>query len=169
MELRFAKKEDIEEIMLIIKKAQESLKSKGINQWQNGYPNEATIENDIDNDEFYVLVENKEILGITALSFEGEDTYEKIYEGEWLTEKEYGVVHRMAVDLDKKRKGLAGKILQEAEIICKSRGINDIKIDTHRKNIAMQNFLKKNNFKYCGIIYLKNGDERLAFEKILDK
>lgn len=169
MDFRLARKEDIEKIMIIINKAQDHLKSQGIDQWQNGYPNKDTIEKDIDAGNFYVLVEENEILGITALIFGEDITYKKIYEGKWLTNGEYAVIHRMAVDLNKKRKGLASKILSEVEKTTIANSIYSIKVDTHRDNKAMQNFLKKNDFKYCGIIYLKDGNERLAFEKILDK
>ena len=41
----------------------------------------------------------------------------------------------------------------------------NVKIDTHRDNVVMQNMLKKNGFVYCGIIHLVNGEERLAFQK----
>ena len=30
----------------------------------------------------------------------------------------------------------------------------------------MQHILQKHGFRYCGIIYLLNGDERLAYQKI---
>lgn len=169
MEFRRAKKEDVGKIMAIIKKAQDHLKSQGIDQWQNGYPNEETIEKDIDDNNFYVLLENNEILGITALIFGEDITYKKIYEGKWLTDDKYAVIHRMAVDLDKKRKGLASEILKKVEKTTSDNNIYSIRVDTHRDNKAMQNFLEKNDFKYCGIIYLKDGNERLAFEKILDK
>ena len=43
MEFRRSKKEDIEEIMTIIKMAQKYLKEEEIDQWQKGYPNESVI------------------------------------------------------------------------------------------------------------------------------
>lgn len=168
MEFRLAKREDIDKIMLIIEKAREYLKNEGIDQWQNGYPNRDTIENDISNSNFYVLSEDKDILGVVALSFDGEETYRKIYEGAWLTDGNYAVIHRMAVDLDKKRRGLASEMIKGIEGTCMEKDVYSIKVDTHRKNQGMQNMLKKNGFKYCGIIYLKDGNERLAFEKLLN-
>ncbi|HBN29292.1 MAG TPA: GNAT family N-acetyltransferase, partial [Clostridiaceae bacterium] len=48
-----------------------------------------------------------------------------------------------------------------------SKGVHSIKIDTHRENKSMQRLLKKNGFEYCGIIYLKDKSERIAFEKTL--
>ncbi|MGU9047176.1 GNAT family N-acetyltransferase, partial [Clostridium perfringens] len=34
-------------------------------------------------------------------------------------------------------------------------------------NISMQRAVVKNDFKKCGIIYLEEGSERIAFEKVL--
>ena len=49
-----------------------------------------------------------------------------------------------------------------------SRGLGDVykRQDTHRDNHILQHILKKHGFQYCGIIYLLNGDERLAFQKL---
>ena len=54
MNLLRAKKKDLKGIMDIIKGAQELLANQNIDQWQNGYPNESIISNDIDNNESYL-------------------------------------------------------------------------------------------------------------------
>ena len=41
--------------------------------------------------------------------------------------------------------------------------INNIRIDTHHDNVVMQSVLNKNGFIKCGVIYLKNGNPRLAY------
>ena len=46
---------------------------------------------------------------------------------------------------------------------------NNIRIDTHRDNKIMQHNIEKHCFTYCGIIYLANGDERLAYQKQLEE
>ena len=45
------------------------------------------------------------------------------------------------------------------------RHCDNIRIDTHRDNTIMRHCLLKAGFAYCGIIYLANGDERLAFHR----
>lgn len=167
MNFRKSEVEDIERIMEMVRSAQEGLKDQGIDQWQNGYPNSKTIKKDIDKGESYVLIDGGDIVASTALSFRGEVTYGRIYEGKWLGDGAYGVIHRIVVDRDLKNKGLASIMLDRIEDIAREKDIFSIRIDTHRKNMAMKKFLEKNDFKYCGIIYLKDGDERLAFEKIL--
>lgn len=42
----------------------------------------------------------------------------------------------------------------------------NIRMDTHRDNTIMQHCISNDGFAYCGIIYLANGDERLAYQKI---
>ena len=43
--------------------------------------------------------------------------------------------------------------------------VGNLKIDTHRDNVVMQNMLKKNGFQSCGIIHVQDGSERLAYQK----
>ncbi len=165
MILRLSNEKDLISIMEIINEGKEFLKSNNINQWQNGYPNEDVILNDINNNESYIIENNGEVLGTTALSFRGERTYDKIYEGKWISTGDYAVIHRIAVSRVKGRKNIGTEILKKSEEICLSKGINNIKIDTHENNKAMQRLLLKNNYKYCGIIYLVDGSKRIAFEK----
>ena len=47
MRLVLSKTEDIPAIMQIINDAKKHLASQKIDQWQNGYPNQEQIENDI--------------------------------------------------------------------------------------------------------------------------
>ena len=46
--------------------------------------------------------------------------------------------------------------------------VRQFKIITHRDNRIMQHLLDKNGFTYCGIIYLDDGTERLAYQNSLD-
>lgn len=167
MEFRKSVKTDINGIMDIITQAQDYFKKAGIDQWQDNYPNVKTINGDIDDKNSYVLLKDGEIVATAAITFDGEPTYNNIYEGEWITNSEYAVIHRIAVDNNHKGLGLSSKIIKKVEELCLSRGICSIKVDTHEKNIPMQKLLKKNGFNYCGIIYLEDGSGRVAFEKTL--
>lgn len=165
--LRYTKLEDIERVMEIIKQAQQYFKEKGINQWQNGYPNAKVIENDIKNGHSFVLIKNNKIVGTIAISFEGEATYNKIFEGAWKSNDNYAVIHRIAVDHELKGIGLSSEMIKQTELMCNKKSVGSIKVDTHEDNQAMQRSLIKNGFDYCGVIYLADGSKRVAFEKCL--
>ena len=44
--------------------------------------------------------------------------------------------------------------------------IPHLRIDTHEDNKVMQHLIEKNGFKKCGIVYVEDGTERFAYEKI---
>lgn len=153
---------DINDIFVIIDQAKEFLKEQNINQWQDNYPNINTITEDIELDRLYVVKENDLVVGLFVV-VEYEPTYDVIYDGSWYDDSPYIAVHRIAVLNDYKGKGVANCIFNYLK-----QKYNHIRVDTHRNNINMQRCLIKNNFKYCGIIYLnKNSEsdkERLAYE-----
>lgn len=166
MEFRKSKIEDIPMMMEIIKQAQNYFKSKDIDQWQDGYPNEENLREDIIQGESYVMLLDDKIVATAAISFRGESTYNEIYRGNWLSDREYAVVHRVAVNDDYKGQGLSHKIIEFSQKKCKELGYSSIKIDTHKDNFVMRSLLEKNGFKYCGIILLEDGAERVAYEKL---
>lgn len=159
--------QDMDAIMHIIKQAQEYFKNQNIDQWQNNYPNPEVIEKDIQNGYSYVLEIDEKIAGTAAVSFDGEKTYQKIYNGHWVSNGEYAVIHRMAVDNECKGKGISSQIIKHVEELCLEKGVKSIKVDTHEENIPMQKLLQKNEFTYCGEIFLEDNSKRIAFEKVL--
>ncbi|EEH98604.1 GNAT family N-acetyltransferase [Clostridium tertium] len=165
MIFRKSTEKDLKNIMKIINEAKAFLKNNKVDQWQNGYPNEGVILKDIRNNISYVLEDTGEIIGTTSLSFDVEETYNNIYEGKWISNGKYAVIHRIAVSNNINRKGIGTEIIKKSEEICLSKGIKNIKIDTHEDNLIMQKLLEKNSFKYCGVIYLLDGSKRIAFEK----
>lgn len=167
MEFRNSVESDINNIMNIIKQAQEYFRKNGISQWQNNYPNEEIIKNDIFNKFSYVLVKRSMIAGTVAVSFAGEENYRFIYEGDWISNKNYAVIHRIAVKDDYKGQGLSSYMIEQVESMCLNKDVHSIRVDTHEKNISMQKLLIKNEFQFCGIIYLGDKSKRLAFEKIV--
>ena len=167
MKFRQAVKEDINSIMNIINQAQDYFKENGIDQWQNNYPNVETIKHDIYNGYSYVLLNNDTIVATVAIVFDGEPTYDCIYEGQWISNDDYAAIHRIAVDNIYKGSGLSAHIIKYVEQLCLKKGIYSIKGDTHEDNLSMQRMLSKNKFQYCGVIYLEDGSKRVAFEKTL--
>jgi len=90
---------EVPTIMKIIGDAQRYLATLGIDQWQDGYPNEEQVRLDINNQDSYVILNDEEvIIGTTVFTFKPESTYQEI-EGEWKTSENslYGVIHRLAV------------------------------------------------------------------------
>lgn len=157
--IRRANKEDIKFIMPIYEAAKKKMRADGnLHQWSDKYPDEETLLNDITRNELYIAYDDEEIYGVFMLSFSGEDTYKEI-QGAWINDEPYAVIHRIA-SLDK------GKNLLKDVIDFAFEKTNNIRIDTHEDNNIMRTLLKKLGFIYTGIIHLKNGDERRAYQLI---
>lgn len=166
MEIRKSEFNDINDIMEVIQDAQAYLKSQNIDQWQDGYPNHESFKDDIHKGFSYVLTDQGNIIGTMYFSFEEDPCYKGIV-GEWKTNGDYAVIHRIAVKSDYKGKGTAKVLLDYAIEQCHKYNIPSIKIDTHIDNLSMQRFLYKNGFELCGTITLMSGASRIALEKKL--
>ncbi|MBQ8880150.1 MAG: GNAT family N-acetyltransferase [Clostridia bacterium] len=127
-------------------------------QWSDTYPTETDIRLGMKKGASYVCVDGEEVVATFYFSIENDRSYAKIYDGEWVNTQPYAVIHRIAVKHH--GKGIADFIYSE----CFKLHPN-IKIDTHKDNLPMQRSLAKAGFKYCGIIYLESGEERLAYQK----
>lgn len=126
-------------------------------QWGTAYPTEDMIRRDIENGKCYVNLENGNIRAVFYFAVEEDPTYGYI-EGAWLSDRPYGVIHRIAVG--ENGRGVAAECFRFAYERC-----GNLRIDTHEMNIPMQRCLAKNGFVRCGIIYLEDGDPRIAFQK----
>lgn len=160
--IRRANKNDLISIMPIYEAAKAKMREDGnMHQWSDKYPDEETLLADIARGELYIACEDDEIYGVFMLSFSGEETYKEI-QGAWLNDEPYAVIHRIA-SLGKGR-----KLLKDAIDIAFASTEN-IRIDTHEDNNIMRSLLNKLGFTYTGIIHLKSGDERRAYQLIKSK
>ncbi len=159
MEIRHANTGDIPAIMETYAIARAFMRSTGNTaQWTDGHPSEETVTEGIRDGKQYVCVCGGEIAGTFWFGIGNDPAYAKIYGGEWLNDAPYGVIHRLASN--GQFKGVGNLCFGW----CFDR-IGNIRVDTHRDNLAMQNILKKCGYVRCGIIHLLNGAERLAFQK----
>lgn len=165
IQIRKTQPEDIDHLMNIFEQGKRIMRKSGnLKQWTGGYPSRDLIKKDIEAGHSYACLDEKgDIIG-TFTFIPGKDpTYARIYEGQWLDdERPYATIHRLASTEDSH--GVAATCLEW----CYTQ-IQNLRADTHRDNLILQHILQKHGFRYCGIIYLLNGDERLAYQKIGDE
>lgn len=159
MNIKLCKNTEIDEIMSIYDNARNFMRQTGNNnQWINGYPSRELILEDLKENRFYGVYNNEELVAVFMLTVDSDPTYNKIYNGSWLNDEPYAVIHRIGVL--KRGKGIAKLCFDYALTKC-----NNLRIDTSEENLVMQNCLLKNGFSYCGVIYLESGAPRLAYQK----
>ncbi len=162
-QVRHTQKRDIPRLMQLFALARQTMRADGnLSQWAGDYPNEEAILRDMARKVSYVITEDGRIIGTFAFIPGIEPTYRRIWRGHWLDrDTPYGTIHRIAGD--PAYRGVFTTCLEW----CWER-LPNIRIDTHRDNRIMQALLQKHGFSYCGIIYLLDGAERLAYQRIAD-
>lgn len=159
--IRKARPADLPGLMLLFEQGRRIMRESGNQkQWTNGYPTAEIVMQDIRNGNCHICLDEKgEAVGTFVLIQGEEPTYHRIYEGAWADDtRPYATIHRLAAAGP--GRGVAAACLKW----CGEQSPN-LRADTHRDNRIMQHILQKHGFRYCGIIYLANGDERLAYQK----
>lgn len=156
---------DVPQIWAIIQQAIVRRKNDGSRQWQDGYPNETVIQQDAAKEIGYVLTDGDTIAGYAAILINDEPAYD-LLKGNWLTNGDFLVVHRVAISDAYLGKGLAQKIFLCTEDLAVKNNIFSIKVDTNFDNNPMLKILEKLDYTYCGEVTFRGGI-RKAFEKKL--
>lgn len=163
---------DLPRIMEIVEDARRSLRRHRVDQWQGTYPDLALFRQDVARGELYAVRHGAELAAFFLVTARPEPCYEEITDGKWTPDLPYCVLHRCAVAGEYRGTGLAEQMLRFAEEAARSLGGRTLRVDTHRKNKAMQQLLRNNGYRYRGNVLVdENGHDpaRQAFEKILKK
>lgn len=150
----------IDAIMAIYERAREFMRSQGNpSQWREGYPPRDQIVAEIAAGCHFSCFCDGNLVGVFSF-IKGEDpTYAYIKEGAWPNDEPYGTIHRLA------SAGVMPGVASACVAWCAAR-CKQLRADTHRDNLVMQHILQRHGFVRCGIIYVQNGSERIAYQRV---
>ena len=99
MFIRSTQIEDLDAAMALYDHARQYMRQNGNDQqWGGGYPSRELVTEDITKGQSYLCCDdNGAPLAVFCFTVGEEPTYRKIYQGTWLDEKPYGVIHRLGV------------------------------------------------------------------------
>ena len=161
--------DQIDDIMLVVEDSRELLRLQGNGQWQNGYPNRDSFLEDIKNGRLFAIFDDDNpniLVGVCAVTYYEED-YSHLYEGHWLTELPYVVMHRVALKKEYRNKGYGQRLFEVFIDVAIKEGFHSLRIDTHENNQIMRHIISKFGFKYCGKAILTPNKDRVVYEKII--
>ncbi|KRL67067.1 GNAT family N-acetyltransferase [Companilactobacillus versmoldensis] len=168
--LRQARSEDLPKVFDIISGAKKTLRDRGVDQWQSGYPDEAILKQDLADGINYVMLLDGDVVGTAALQQGTEQSYEELSNGTWDKDsnKEYSVIHRIAVEPGHQGQHLSAALIRQLLTISYQLGYSDVRIDTHPDNLVMQHVITTNGFIEKGEISMEEDEgARKAYQLLL--
>lgn len=158
--IRLATKEDLPSIYEIYGAARRFMaENNNPTQWGDVYPPDELLALDVERRRLYAVADDGRICGSFVFIIGEDPVYQRIEDGAWLSDAEYGAIHRIASD------GTRRGVFQEAIDYCKGV-IGHIRIDTHTDNLVMQHLVEKNGFIRCGTVFVRDDSPRIAYEYI---
>lgn len=160
---RMANESDRESILKIYLEGAEALKNDGVDQWQGQYvPSFKDVDEHLGVD-LYVLEYHRKIVSTVCLVEGIDEDYENI-NGKWNTSLPYISIHKVATSNEYKKQSFGRKMMSYIENLAKRKRM-DLRIDTHKDNKKMRNFIISCGYKYTGEVILQGELERLAYDK----
>ncbi len=154
--------DEIDAIIALTKRCGTHMRENGIDQWDENYPDYASISTDLKTETLFVFREDEVILGIVVLNESQDEEYNQI---SWMTDYEARnlVVHRLAVDPIHQGKGIARMLMNHAENYARQNQYDSIRLDTFSQNTRNQRFYTNRGYTDLGSVYLKYKKEHPYF------
>lgn len=145
---RQAALENLYEIMELIKSAIICMNEAEIYQWDAIYPDEATIKQDIENNDLFIGIVDGKIAVIYVIN----NSYDKEYNnGDWqYSDTEYRIIHRLCVHPNFQNKDVGKITMEYIESKLSKAGIESIRLDAFTKNPYALKLYKNLGYKIVG-------------------
>ena len=159
--VRPATVDEVPRILELVDHSRSIMRANGNRVQWDGYPGSDLIGSDIEQGIGHVITTQGVVVGYFALLREPEPTYACIEDGLWLDDTTpYGTIHRLACAPD--LHGIARCAFAWSESRCAS-----IRVDTHRDNFIMLHIIQSLGYSRCGVVYMRDGTPREAFQRMM--
>ena len=168
MLIKKASKQDLDQLLTVVKSCGQNLIDQGIFQWNEEYPKREDLLEDIELQELWKLEDKNSIIGLIVLTENEDAEYQDV---KWLTRNHKNLyIHRLAVDPKFQGKGYAQKLMDFAEKYARENGYNSIRLDTFSENKRNLQFYEQRNYIKLESIYFpkQSAFPFYCYEKIMD-
>lgn len=146
---------DLAEIMQLIQKSVARMAELDVHQWDESYPDETTIANDIMKQQLYVGRFDDSIVAICVVNRDCDEDYAN---AEWRGSDNYMVLHRLCVHPSFHNKRVARKTMEFVERLAKSKGAEAIRLDTFSQNPYAIKLYENYGYEIRGKAYWSKGE-----------
>lgn len=164
MEFRLGTTQDLGLVCLLIKDAIAEMEKNGIYQWDEVYPARSDFEEDIKNNNLYVVFDEDMLIAFYVISGEYDEQYNN---AEWKCEADSAyILHRFCVSPKVQNRGIGKKILRHIEHQIKDMGYKSVRLDTFTENPFAQKLYRHNGYESRGYADWRKGRFDLMEKKL---
>lgn len=146
---------EVATLMEIVKAASSAMLTKGIDQWDEVYPNLDVLKKDIGNGELFVLEEDSALKGMVVLNEFQNKEYADV---DWrYTVGKQLVVHRLCVHPEFQGMGVAKRLMDFAENYAQKNGYSSIRLDCFTQNPTSVALYTKLEYAKAGTVTFRKG------------
>lgn len=152
--VRPARRDEVDRLLDIVKAATRHMDAQGIYQWDDIYPDRATIQTDIEKQHLQVIEVDGQLAGMISISDEQSPEYKNVpwrYPGRAL------VVHRLTIEPAYQRQRLATQLMEFAERIAQIQGYDTIRLDAFTQNPAAIGLYERLGYEKAGTVLFRKG------------
>lgn len=147
--------EDFKEVAELYRAAVEHMVRNGILQWDEIYPNEGVLFDDILQGEMYLLREKHRLVACVVINEEQDEAYQT---GTWLyPEDRVIVIHRLCVHPDAQGSGNGRRMMQYTEELIRERGFSVVRLDAFSQNEAATRLYGSLGYRHAGEVHFRKG------------
>lgn len=165
IKIRHATAEEVGKLFTIIQAARWSMASQGIDQWDEIYPTEAILQEDLRKGDLHVITVEDRPTGMIVLNEEQSPEYAAV---SWKYATPALVVHRLTIDPKNQRQGLAIRLMEFAERNAAVQGHNAIRLDAFTRNPGAIALYEHLGYRRAGTVQFRKG-LFYCYEKQMDK
>lgn len=155
LEYRLGIMADLQEICSIVKSAIVHMNQQNIFQWDNIYPDEAILQQDIEKQQLFVGIIGNQIAVFYVLNQECDEEYKN---GKWKYEHaSYYVIHRLCVNPVFQNQGIGMRTMEHIEREAASLGIQSLRLDAFTENPYALKLYDKLHYNTVGFAHWRKG------------
>lgn len=131
------------------------MRSQGIEQWDERYPNVEVLEKDIAENTLYVAWSGEEMLGMVVLNTFQDPEYAEL---NWRCPAPVLVVHRLCVSPAAQKMGVARALMNYAESFAREQGYASIRLDAFTQNPRAVALYERRGYRRVGKVLFRKGE-----------
>lgn len=155
IEYRLGTMADLQKICSIVKSAIVHMNQQNIFQWDDIYPDEEILQQDIERQQLFVGIADDQIAVFYVLNQECDEEYQN---GKWKDQAaSYYVIHRLCVNPEFQNQGIGKLTMEHIEQEVAAMGIRSIRLDAFAENPYALKLYRKLHYNTVGAVDWRTG------------